>query len=38
MIAVVCRLEFDEHEIYGSVGGGDEEDLHAGVVNRNEIS
>jgi len=37
MIAVVGCLEFEQHEINGSVGGGDEEDLHDGVVDRNEV-
>ena len=37
MIAVVGRLEFEQHEIDGSIRGGDEEDLHDGVVNRNEV-
>jgi len=38
MIAVIGGLEFDEHEINGSVGSGDKKDLHDGIVNRDEVS
>jgi len=37
MIAVVGGLEFEQHEIHGPVRGGDEEDLHDGVVDRDEV-
>ena len=37
MIAVVGGFEFEQHEIDGPVRGSDEEDLHDGVVNRDEV-
>ncbi len=37
MIAVVGGLKLEQHEIDGAEGGGKEEDLHDGVVNRDEV-
>ena len=37
MIAVVGGLKLEQHEIDGAEGGGEEEDLHDGVVNRDEV-
>ena len=37
MIAVVGGLKLEQHEIDGAEGGGEEENLHAGVVNRDEV-
>lgn len=37
MIAVVGGLEFEQHEINGPVRGSDEEHLHNGVVDRDEV-
>ena len=37
MVRVVGRLELDVHKVAGSGGRGEEEDLHGGVVHRDEV-
>ena len=37
MIAVIGGLKLEQHEINGSIGGSDEEDFHASVVDGDEV-
>ena len=37
MVGVVGGLELDVHKVAGSDGSAEEEDLHGGVVHRDEV-
>lgn len=38
MVTVICGAELQEHQIDCANGGGDEDDLHGGVVEGDEVS